>query len=519
MAEQSSPEEVWIAAFEELLAEFDALEDALSAVNDLALRDRVEQLLAHKPLIAAAHQHAPGRDVADALLGLRSAAQALPVPARDPELGATQTLRRLREAKGLIIAAIEDVLKAAAGLGRQPLRMDPPREISRGERAAEIHILTVRLEQVVGNLDALDAARLDQPGFAQQSALLDAYIPPMRVEVDLARLHLTIGDASVDLGAFARAIEAMGELTRGFTATVTAWVRRVSDSLTKGASAIRTSVTELLDFVRATERMVREANQQPETFAFPVPEMVMIPPGVFMMGIPDDQVQDDWDRHSQPVHEVRIAQAFWMGKYPVTRGEYAAFVAATGYDRDNGVWHNTSFAQSDRDPVVNVSVADAEAYAAWLSRETKRDYRLPSEAQWEYACRAGTTGPIPTQPGETLGDIAWYGANSGQRTHPVGEKSANFWGLHDMLGNVWEWCADAWSDDYRRAPVDGSARKADGPAARVVRGGCWNGDARGVRASFRLRFVPSHRFDRSGFRLARVRERGAERPAEPDSVQ
>lgn len=235
----------------------------------------------------------------------------------------------------------------------------------------------------------------------------------------------------------------------------------------------------------------------------PGPEMVLIPAGTFLMGVPEAESKREGtnDNDSLPQHPVTIARPFWLGKYPVTRGEYAVFAAEIG--RAGDLWTSPRFKQDDRHPVVNVSHADAEAYVAWLSQKTGQQYRLPSEAEWEYAARATTTtarhwGDPAGKPGEH----AHFGSTDG--TCPVGRFAPNAFGLHDMLGNVWEWVADPWHSNYKGAPTDGSVWTAGGAAYRVLRGGSWYDVARNVRSAFRYRSVPSVRVGLIGFRCARV---------------
>ena len=224
------------------------------------------------------------------------------------------------------------------------------------------------------------------------------------------------------------------------------------------------------------------------------------------MGVPEEEskregVNDDDD--ARPQHQVTIARPFWLGKYPVTRGEYAAFAAGTGRGADS--WASTGFPQDERHPVVNVSQEDALAYVAWLSQQTGQAYRLPSEAEWEYAARAGTTtarywGEAAGKPGEH----AHWGSMGG--TCAVGTFSANPFGLHDMLGNVWEWTADLWHRDYTGAPSDGSAWMAGGATNRVIRGGSWAYGAGSVRAAVRAGTDPGGRNGTLGVRCARVQD-------------
>ncbi len=504
-------EDALMVCLGDILDELRELETALPQINDQGLHSRVEHLVALVPGLKEAHGKAPGQDIAEALTGLRDAVRALHVPARDLELGATLTLRRLREAKGLINASIDDALTAAAVLGFQPAHPPPPHEQSlelrRDIHATEVEILTARLAKVEQTLDLLDTARKEPASFVQQTGLLNVYVPTMRVEVNLARLHLTIGEDTIDLGALARAVEAMGNLTGGFVATMRAWAADVADSVARGANAVRDSVRRLVAGVRTVVGMVLRDRNDKETFPFPVPDMVLIPPGSFMMGVPakESQKEKTKDDNARPVHRVTIARPFWLGRYPVTRGEYAAFVEDEGYDKDGGAWRDAGFPQTDRDPVVKVSAEDADAYAAWLSRKTRHAYRLPSEAEWEYAARAGTT---TARYWEETGEDAARHARFGGDTHgtaPVDGRKPNAFGLHDVLGNVWEWTADPWHDDYKGAPADGSVWTTGGRAAsRVLRGGSRDLNPRFVRAGYRYRGVVGGRSGNVGFRLART---------------
>jgi formylglycine-generating enzyme required for sulfatase activity len=233
------------------------------------------------------------------------------------------------------------------------------------------------------------------------------------------------------------------------------------------------------------------------------PWMQLMPPGSFAMGSPDEDTSAYDDE--KPQHQVTIAGAFALGRYPVTFEEYDRFAAATGGERppDEG-WGRGSR------PVINVAREDAVAYCDWLSEQTGRRYHLPTEAQWEYACRAGSTARYWFGDRESdLGDYAWYQGNAGGKTLPVGEKRPNPWGLHDLHGNVWEWVQDAWHDSYRGAPSDGSAwtaGEAGAGAGRVVRGGSWLSGARFCRCAYRGRDAPDGRNDHIGFRCARVQE-------------
>ena len=224
------------------------------------------------------------------------------------------------------------------------------------------------------------------------------------------------------------------------------------------------------------------------------PEMVLIPEGSFLQGSPESE-GGRFDREHQ--HEVTLGKPFLLGRYPVTFNEYDYFCEQTSrkLPEDQG------WGRGDR-PVINVSHDDALAYCAWLGEATDRPYHLPSEAQWEYACRAGTTTAYAFGDGITKKQ-ANFGNTEGQISL-VGFYPANAWGLHDMHGNVLEWCAD-WYDDYSyRALAD-----PKGPATgtyRVVRGGSWNNHARLVRSAYRFWFAPGFRLRLLGFRCAGVQK-------------
>jgi len=215
-------------------------------------------------------------------------------------------------------------------------------------------------------------------------------------------------------------------------------------------------------------------------------EMVYIPPGRFMMG----SYSND---SGKPMHEVRISQAFYMGKYEVTQGQWQGVMGNNpSYFKDCG----------SKCPVEQVSWNDAQDFINKLNDANDGSkYRLPSEAEWEYACRAGTTGDYAGD----LDSIAWYSANFGSKTHPVGAKQPNGFGLYDMYGNVWEWCQDWYHPSYDGAPSDGSAWLSGGEQKyRVFRGGSWT-NATNLRSALRARSTPDDRESNIGFRVVSVR--------------
>ena len=221
-------------------------------------------------------------------------------------------------------------------------------------------------------------------------------------------------------------------------------------------------------------------------------KLTLIPAGEFMMGSPGNEPGAHADEH--PRHQVKITKPFYLGTYSVTRGQYAKFVSAAGYQTDaekngkGGVgatgdakvpfahdpkfnWRNIGIDQTDGHPVVNVSWNDAVAFCRWLSQQEGKTYRLPTEAEWEYACRAGTTTAyFFGGRAEDLGKYAWYGGNSDGATHEVGLKRPNPFGLYDTLGNAWQWCSDWNGKDYYESspPADPPGPRAGSGAWPVV---------------------------------------------------
>ena len=186
------------------------------------------------------------------------------------------------------------------------------------------------------------------------------------------------------------------------------------------------------------------------------------------MGSTDNE--NGWAQYTTPVHQVTL-QAFDIGAYEVTQAQYQAVMGTNPSDFQEA----NGYPNTENNPVEMVSWYDARAFCTALSAMTGRTFTLPSESQWEYACRAGTTTLYSYGDSDAmLGDYAWWYNNSGPQTHPVGTKLPNPWGLYDMMGNVWEWCLDSWHDNYDGAPTDGSAWEPETGAYRIIRGGAWN---------------------------------------------
>ena len=244
-------------------------------------------------------------------------------------------------------------------------------------------------------------------------------------------------------------------------------------------------------------------------------EMVLVKGGCYRMG----DTFGDGESDEKPVHEVCVDD-FYMGKYEVTVGEFRKFVNDAGYkteaEKEDGCyyytgskwekdrsknWRNPGFSQDDSHPVACVSWNDATAFTGWLVNKTGKSYRLPTEAEWEYAAKSGGKSEKYSG-GNDIDSVAWYSSNSGSKTHSVGQKAANGLGIYDMSGNVWEWVND-WYDSgyYKNSPKDNPKGPSSG-SDRVRRGGSWSGYARYVRASDRIGNTPVIRIDDLGLRLA-----------------
>lgn len=233
------------------------------------------------------------------------------------------------------------------------------------------------------------------------------------------------------------------------------------------------------------------------------PEMVIVPPGSFVMGSSQQErdtlgVLPMFDRMESPQHRVTIGYHYAVGRYAVTFEEWDACIAdggCNGHVPDDAGWGR------GRRPVVNVNFADAQAYVRWLSAKTGQTYRLLSEAEWAYANRAGTQshyyfGDAPDH------EMANFGNQVGQTT-PVGSYPPNAFGLYDMTGNSAQWVQDCHHDDYVGAPADGSAWLTGPCELRNVRGGAWSLQGWSVRAAQRIGDPPAMRNDHLGFRVAR----------------
>ena len=286
------------------------------------------------------------------------------------------------------------------------------------------------------------------------------------------------------------------------------------DDVQAGACHVRDQVTKICLAATAGLWLVNIAHADPgmnfrdcET----CPDMVVVPAGEFLMGSPADETDRDGDEG--PRHKVTIAKPFAVGKFEVTWNEWEACVADNGCDGagpkraggDNG-WGK------GRRPVIEVSWDDAKTYAAWLSKKSGKPYRLLTEAEWEYAARAGTTTPfhfgatITPDDANYDGSRAYRDGDKGtfrEKTVEVGTFPANAFGLHDMHGNVWEWVEDCYKKDYESVPNDGYAVVADDCRLRVLRSGSWFSKPGHLRSAVRNRLRPDSRLHNFGLRVAR----------------
>ena len=290
-----------------------------------------------------------------------------------------------------------------------------------------------------------------------------------------------------------------------------------------GASLVE-EVQSRLDDLASVRKAKEEAEKVEAELRRPVrrfrdcdecPQMVVLPAGSFEMGSPESEEGRDDDEG--PAHRVEIGEALAVGAYEVTREEYGVFVSETGHaggpgcyvwtsgkweEREDVGWRNPGYSQTGRDPVVCVNWYDAQAYVEWLRGKTGEEYRLLSEAEWEYAARAGTRTQYSFGDEITPSD-ANYGENMG-KTQPVGSYRANGYGLYDMHGNVWEWVQDCWHDNYGGAPTDGKVWEGGNCSRRVLRGGSWFSYPGYLRAANRIRIVTGFRSYIYGFRVART---------------
>jgi formylglycine-generating enzyme required for sulfatase activity len=223
----------------------------------------------------------------------------------------------------------------------------------------------------------------------------------------------------------------------------------------------------------------------------------LIPPGTFVMGSPKGEAKTEEESAREKQHKVTISRPFYLGRYEVTQAQYQQVMGT-----------NPSVTKGDNLPVGNLQWQDAQSFCEKLSGQSGRKVQLPTESEWEYACRAGTTGLYHS--GDTIEDldkVAWYGANSGRQPHPVGEKLPNAWGLFDMHGNIREFTRDLWDESPREDATDPTGPASGDPKNHVVRGGAFTANA---AVALNLRCAcrrPTEALPATGFRVAVAVER------------
>jgi formylglycine-generating enzyme required for sulfatase activity len=274
--------------------------------------------------------------------------------------------------------------------------------------------------------------------------------------------------------------------------------RRFTQEREQREAALRLQEQQRQDEERqrlAAERERREAEAAAKTMSTgkvfkdcsDCPEMVVIPAGSFEMG---GAFADE-----EPVHRVTL-KGFALGRTEVTQGQWKSLMG------NNPSKFSGFFSGCDDCPVEQVNWGMVKAFIQSLNAKTGKTYRLPSEAEWEYACRAGGTQTYCG--GENVDSVAWYGGNSGSKTHAVAGKQPNAWGLYDMSGNVWEWAEDCWNRTYKGAPSDGSAWINGSCKWRVLRGGSWNNEPPNARSAERNQASAELGGHNLGFRPARM---------------
>lgn len=264
-----------------------------------------------------------------------------------------------------------------------------------------------------------------------------------------------------------------------------------------------------------------ETHKQPSFYFNDSLLMVKVEEGSFEMG------SNNGNDNEKPVHSVNIS-SFYISKYELSVGEFKAFVKDTNYKTtaekegfsnfwDGKEWikqkglnwefdenGNLRSDSEDNHPVIHISWDDANEYCIWLSKKTGKHYRLPTEAEWEYAARGGKLNAKDSfSGGNNINEVAWYVKNSGNTCHPVGRKAANALGIYDMAGNVWEWCSDWYDEKSYSKSVNNQPISAENADRKVLRGGAFSSDSKLCSPTFRFCFLPSEHYGNLGFRIVR----------------
>ena len=394
----------------------------------------------------------------------------------------TEYLKRQR-----IVVALEGELKTL--------------EISISRAASARNAAENRLSEQLGNIKAPKRPEIASEAGETQVALV---VPPKIVVAPMDTELVAVKTANLRAGP-STDYEKVGKLSAGDHVTVTGkvkdadWYRVeregrkvafVFGPLLKEPSVAPTPVQPAVGIYPVAKKAGDTFKDCPEC-----PEMVVIPAGSFTMGSPANE-KEHFEQEG-PQHSVRIPRSFSLGMYEVTFAEWDACVLAGGCSQRPG---DEGWGRGQR-PVINVSWDDAKEYVRWLSRKTGKEYCLPSEAEWEYAARAGTTTAFHS--GESISTSQANFNYKRRQTIAVGSFSPNGFGVYDMYGNVWEWVEDCGNDSYRGAPTDGSAWTIGDCTVRVMRGGSWGSGPRVIRAAHRSWYSSDGRYNLNGFRVSR----------------
>lgn len=376
--------------------------------------------------------------------------------------------------------------------------------------------LIIKRDEIVSKVEALERLLDRMAEESQQTIIL--IDQSERQEFNLIRIDLEalIKNAAtfktelvatlIDLRWLTKFVERVSEISKSLSASIKSvrktlgqlaaievsldGVRNLSQRVINGTRSLIRTIRRRL---KPTDENSKAASQAHSELC--IPELVTIPAGTFLMGSPKGRVARS-DTES-PQYDVIFERSFALGRYPVTFDEYDYFCSQTGREAaEDAGWGR------GRRPVIKVSWEDAQDYCNWLSAATGQSFRLPTEAEWEYACRAGTTTRYAFGD-EMTEEQANFGGVIGKTTE-VGSYPANAWDVYDMHGNVWEWVEDYWHETYENAPNNGSARTMGESTRRVMRGGSWYDGAVNLRSACRGRNRPVYRDDDTGFRVARV---------------
>jgi formylglycine-generating enzyme required for sulfatase activity len=476
-----------------------------SRINQPEILDRLRSVASLGKRLAESAAEVPTANLLEHFLALNSIIERHPLADIDPDSNEPIGDRlRARDGLGNIKLSLDKAIGAArlAGFKAPPGKEDDERlkSVPRskiGTKAIEENVQ--QLDRVNVSLEALRSAAHEETPFGKlPREMVENLADRVEVQVGLAKLEFA-NENLIDVGAVRRHVEEIEQLAAAFFETAAAMRRVLARGVQEASSALKRSAGAAAIMVRRLVGRLLGSNSGPPPAGDLIhdapfaPQLVVVPAGSFLMGSLDGE-GDDYER---PQRKVTIAGPLAVGRFAVTFDEWDA-----AYERD-GVKHNPSDEGwgRGRRPVINVSWGDATAYVGWLSRETGKSYRLLSEAEWEYCCRAGTATAYSF--GDTIDNNQAQFSES--KTAEVGSFPPNLWGFYDMHGNVWEWCEDSWHRDYRgNPPTDGSVWPGGDASFRVLRGGSWGGNPRDLRSAYRDRNLSDDRSLLIGFRVART---------------